>query len=489
MRFTNQVNELCHALNSLGVPTELVLRARNLLLTSDEDINPWIDLAIELRKQQYYHASLLTYDTALHCFPDDKYILNNRGVLLFVWGRQEEALQSFERAIELDPTYMRAFEGRADVYLAMQNFLAAAEGFREVLNNDPARPECWNKLGNCLREIDRREEAKAAYEQAILLDPVYTDPLFNLAALLNEDRNFNQAFEVVNRLLAIDPDDDQAQQLQREILTSPVSPTKLEPYSVKREDLVIRLSLAIDPDINNEDNLSFSEISRMSRDEAARQVGYEAWDIAHLTELINAGIDEVPPPLSKPPSLFISYRWGDEEHNAWVSRFASDLEARGYDVIFDRQVQAKRNPLPVPELVSLMLKCNLFVPILTEPYRRRVEMRPGANAVIEDGWVYDEFQITLHLGKIGRLQFIGIWRSGPVVPSPLRPDTVNDFRDDDSYSQSMDKIFPPRMAIIVGYRYDGTQHIEGPIERIRVEEVGRVLQASGEFKYFGILHL
>lgn len=153
---------------------------------------------------------------------------------------------------------------------------------------------------------------------------------------MNEERNLTKALEVVNRLLSIDPDDHQAQQLRREILLEPESPRKLKPDFVQRHGEVMRLSLGIyketgtaAPDSNNDRILQFSDVSKMSRDESAHVVGYRAWDMAHLTELVNAGVDEILPLPSEFPSLFISYRWGDKEHNAWVHRFASDLEARG----------------------------------------------------------------------------------------------------------------------------------------------------------------
>ena len=60
------------------------------------------------------------------------------------------------------------------------------------------------------------------------------------------------------------------------------------------------------------------------------------------------------------------------------------------------------------------------MPILTEPYRRRVELAANDVAVKEDGWVFDEWQLALKLYVIERIRIAGVWRAGPVVPVPLK---------------------------------------------------------------------
>ena len=213
-------------------------------------------------------------------------------------------------------------------------------------------------------------------------------------------------------------------------------------------------------------------------------------ELDRVAELVNAAIasGETPPPT--PPRLFISYRWGTEEQDEWVLRFVSALESRGYDVVFDRTVQSHRSePLPVADLVALVAGCTHFVPILTEGYRRRVETQPHAALVMEDGWVFDEYQLAIRLSAAGRLIFQGAWRSGYAVPSPFTGENVCDFRDDAAFDARMDEHFPIRMALITGFHADGTARTIGPIPRTKIQHFGQQLEATGEFKQFLIAHL
>ncbi len=234
---------------------------------------------------------------------------------------------------------------------------------------------------------------------------------------------------------------------------------------------------------------SFEDVLQMTREEAARIVGVHAWDIAHLTRLLNQALATTPEPPAKPPSLFLSYRWESEEHRVWVARLAHDLKARGYDVYFDQDLQVEHDQLmPAPELISLIARCNRLVMVLTEGYLERI--RPGAErGNIKDGWVWDEYQTAIRLWEIGRMKsWLIVWRSGE-LPEWATEEQVWDFRDDARYEALVDEAFPPRLARIIGVRSDGSVRVVGPIERARVNEIGQRLETEEKFDHFMIEHL
>src|SRR5688572_27475941 len=70
----------------------------------------WVEVAASLREQRLYHAANLVYEKALARFPDAYRLWNNRGLLLRVWGRYDDAIASFRKALELKPDYVLAME-------------------------------------------------------------------------------------------------------------------------------------------------------------------------------------------------------------------------------------------------------------------------------------------------------------------------------------------------------------------------------------------
>lgn len=234
--------------------------------------------------------------------------------------------------------------------------------------------------------------------------------------------------------------------------------------------------------------MTFEELLRLSRDEAAEIGSLGAWNMARLKQLVYEGARNNPAPPSAPPSCFISYRWESPGHKAWVLRLAQDLRNRGYDVFLDQDLQKESdNRIPVPELISHMVRCNRFLFVLTEGYLRRIEA--DERGAILDGWVWDEYQAAMELYEMKRiLSFICIRRSGS-LPDWIREDQVWDFRSDEDYTSQLEQAFPKRNANIIGIPADGSFKVVGPVERIAVQEAGHRLELSEPFDRFLIEHL
>ena len=67
---------------------------------------------------------------------------------------------------------------------------------------------------------------------------------------------------------------------------------------------------------------------------------------------------------------FISYAWGDPEHERWVERsLAADLQKAGLGVVLDRWENA-RIGASVPRFVERVGECDLVLVVGTPPYRR-----------------------------------------------------------------------------------------------------------------------
>ena len=75
----------------------------------------------------------------------------------------------------------------------------------------------------------------------------------------------------------------------------------------------------------------------------------------------------------QPPECFISYAWGEDEHERWVERqLATDLQKAGLDVLLDRWENAKVGK-SVPRFVERIAKCDRVVVVGTPLYRRKYD--------------------------------------------------------------------------------------------------------------------
>jgi len=444
------VHDLIECLRELGVHAGLVAKAEEILSARSGDIGEWIELAVALRERRELYAALETYDTAMRRFPDSHILWGNRGYVLLWWERYDEALENFTQALRLKPDYSFALANMAKTYECLNEFAEAAKLFRRVVELVPDHAIAWNSLGVCLGQLGDLEQAEQSYTKALAADSQYKDPLFNLAALSCYQRRFAEALNYATRLLAIDPQDSGAVQLRDEILRKPAQPRPLKPRGVYRERRMCRLVRRQGANPRMPPGPDDIELAYYTM-RTPSNIAYEDpmppgdWDKPQVLEIVRKVLATAgPPPSFDEPTIFVSYRWESEEHCRWVARFANDLKARGYGVVYDGDQRRVAAPPSVPELVARIATCNYLIPILTEPYRRRVELARNDVAVMEDGWVFDEWQLGLKLYVIERLRIFGVWRSGPVVPFPLTKDRVLDFRDSAAYPQLLNQCFPRR---------------------------------------------
>jgi tetratricopeptide (TPR) repeat protein len=451
MNIPNDVQELMESLRQLGIDRRLAAQAKEILSAKAGDIGEWIELAVALRERREFHAALETYDLAMRRFPHSHVLWGNRGFLLLCWERYDEALENFAEALCIKPDYSVALANMASTYERLHDWVRAAQTFERVVELSPEDAKAWNSLGICLWQLGDYARAKESYLKAIALDAVYKDPLFNLAALLSSQRKYGEALPYAKRLFAIDPGDEGAVRLRDEILREPDQPRVIQPAGVYRNKRIFRLARreGANPKLppRPEDiEILFYTVrtpSNVAYDDPLSTSG--AWDKQQVLEIVWKLLAEAgpPPPLDE-PTIFVSYRWESEEHCGWVARFVNDLKARGYGMVYDGDLRRFATPPRVPDLVARIATCNYFMPILTESYRRRVELVSSDVAIKEDGWVFDEWQLALKLYVIERLKIIGVWRSGPVVPVPLIKDRVLDFRESTAYPQLLENYFPRR---------------------------------------------
>jgi tetratricopeptide (TPR) repeat protein len=99
---------------------------------------------------------------------------NDKGNAYFSRGEMEMAIQAYNRALQLDPSFGRPYSNLALAYLTQGQYAEAIllyERSLELLNSDKDKAVSWNGLGNIYRCINDYENAVAAYQKAAQLDP------------------------------------------------------------------------------------------------------------------------------------------------------------------------------------------------------------------------------------------------------------------------------------------------------------------------------
>lgn len=134
------------------------------------------------------------------------------------------------------------------------------------------------------------------------------------------------------------------------------------------------------------------------------------------------------------PTCFVSYAWGDKEHEAWVAGFATDLKNAGIDVVLDQWDNSTVGS-NIARFVSRIEGSNFIAVVGTPQYRQKYE-----NKVSKTGSVVAAEVDLIHQRLLGTEQekatVLPLLLSGDKresLPPLLRGGVYSDFREQKAY--------------------------------------------------------
>lgn len=176
----------------------------------------WTQRGDDLFLQGRYGDAVEAYNKALEMDPYYSIAWNRRGYALTKLGYYEEAIRNFDRAIELDPYYGQAWDNKGDVLYRIGQYNESISAFDRAIAINPNDLHAMVKKGQNLQKLGLNEEARAVYEEVVRIadrnirrnpnDAKYDadlwsdkgDALFRLG-------QFPEALDAYNRSLEINP--------------------------------------------------------------------------------------------------------------------------------------------------------------------------------------------------------------------------------------------------------------------------------------------
>lgn len=160
-------------------PTNLLLQ-RKIMSTAE-----LVAAANEKFGEGDYEAALAEYDAALATAEsnDEIALINaNRGACCERLGRQDDAIEAYDAAIEANPDQVEAYHNKAVAFKGQQLYDDAITCFEQALDRDPEFLQSIRGKSETLALVDRFEEALELADQAIALAPedaaCYSDRAF-----------------------------------------------------------------------------------------------------------------------------------------------------------------------------------------------------------------------------------------------------------------------------------------------------------------------
>ncbi|MCK9441254.1 MAG: tetratricopeptide repeat protein, partial [Methanothrix sp.] len=128
-----------------------------------------------------------------------------RGLSLSDLGQFENALESYKRALEINPRSIKALKNRANVFFRIGRYEEAIDDFRKALEINPQLIDAWHGMGNAMSKLGRYKEAVSAYERTLKVNRSFIDAWVGRGVALGNMARYQEAVESFDRALEINP--------------------------------------------------------------------------------------------------------------------------------------------------------------------------------------------------------------------------------------------------------------------------------------------
>lgn len=133
-------------------------------------------------------------------------IHNFRALMLDELGRYDEALESFGKALALDPDNAMAQSNYGHALTRHFRYLEALPHFEKAVALAPQDPGMHYNVADPLKALGRLEEALAAYDRALALDPEMAIAHINRGLVLGHMGRYADALAAFDRAVALEPE-------------------------------------------------------------------------------------------------------------------------------------------------------------------------------------------------------------------------------------------------------------------------------------------
>jgi pentatricopeptide repeat protein len=146
---------------------------------------------------------------AIHNTPNNSLWQLRLGIVYNLMKRPEEALQSFKKAIELNPLELDALQLMAGIHMQQNNYeqaLNVCEKHKIRVSGNPTAVAIIDNLeGKILLARGETEKARQHFEKAIASGPDVIAPRMALAELNSREKQFDTAITQYEAVLALNP--------------------------------------------------------------------------------------------------------------------------------------------------------------------------------------------------------------------------------------------------------------------------------------------
>mgnify|MGYP003331219507 CR=1 FL=1 len=132
----------------------------------------------EYLKERKVNEALDSFNKALEMEPDNPYALSDRGVTYFHMKKFELAIIDMDKAVKIQPDDPYRYSSRAYIRAAMGDLMGGIEDYKRAIKLDPQDAIAYNNLGLLEEKMGYDKPSKMNFDKADSIarkDPFYAE--------------------------------------------------------------------------------------------------------------------------------------------------------------------------------------------------------------------------------------------------------------------------------------------------------------------------
>jgi len=118
------------------------------------------------------------------------------------------AILAFDNAVQLDPTFFKAMVNLALMYDENESWAKAIETFERAAELNPENPDVWSHMGNTYYAQGMFKDAMSHYRLALSVDEKATHALYSIGIAFADAGIFREAVRYWTRVSQLEPDSE-----------------------------------------------------------------------------------------------------------------------------------------------------------------------------------------------------------------------------------------------------------------------------------------
>ena len=177
-----------------------------LLPETEKNSRAWADKGWTLGLLQRHQQAIDCFDKALEIDPKNPKALRGKASGLARQQKFEQAIYYYDKALELEPNDYGLYKTKGTVYFYLEKYEEAVYFYDKALELEPSEEDAWKGKAICHYKMGKYEQAINFYDKALEIKSRDEDAWNGMGECLCKLQKHEEAIRCYDKSISIDPD-------------------------------------------------------------------------------------------------------------------------------------------------------------------------------------------------------------------------------------------------------------------------------------------